>query len=80
MTKLIKDRKVRPDGRVSINISFTTQEYDLINHVDYNSENFSQYLKDLIRADMANQVSPGTLKRLEQLIQAGNIEVTFKTK
>lgn len=77
---LLKKRKVKADGRVSINISFTAQEYDLINHVDSCSDNFSQYIKDLIIADMNNQIKPSILKHLETLIELGQIDVSFKLK
>lgn len=54
MTQLIKDRKPKKDGRVVINVSFTENEYDLINHVDKKG-NFSQYVKRLILNDMTGQ-------------------------
>lgn len=47
----MKKRKPRADGRYSINLSFTEQETDLIEHVD-NRGNFSSYVKYLIRKDM----------------------------
>lgn len=78
MTKLIKDRKVRPDGRVSINISFTTTEYNLINHVDKNSDNFSQYMKDLIQADIDRKIPALTLERINKLIESGEITVRLE--
>ncbi len=78
MTKLIKDRKVRPDGRVSINISFTTTEYNLINHVDKNSDNFSQYMKDLIQADIDRKIPALTLERINKLIESGEITVKLE--
>lgn len=78
MTKLIKDRKVRPDGRVSINISFTTTEYNLINHVDKNSDNFSQYMKDLIQADIDRKIPALTLGRINKLIESGEITVKLE--
>lgn len=78
MTKLIKDRKVRPDGRVSINISFTTTEYNLINHVDKNSDNFSQYMKDLIQADIERKIPALTLERINKLIESGEITVKLE--
>lgn len=78
MTKLIKDRKVRPDGRVSINISFTTAEYHLINHVDKNSDNFSQYMKDLIQADIDRKIPALTLERINKLIESGEITVKLE--
>lgn len=78
MTKLIKDRKVRPDGRVSINISFTTSEYNLINHVDKNSDNFSQYMKDLIQADIDRKIPALTLERINKLIESGEITVKLE--
>lgn len=78
MTKLIKDRKVRPDGRVSINISFTTTEYNLINHVDKNSDKFSQYMKDLIQADIDRKIPALTLERINKLIESGEITVKLE--
>lgn len=80
MTKLIKERKAKADGRITINVSFTPNEYDLINHVDKNSNNFSQYLKDLIVADMNNTAPAVTLERINKLIEAGDIIVTLKDK
>lgn len=47
----MKQRKPRKDGRYSINLSFTEQETDLIEHVDKRG-NFSSYVKYLIRKDM----------------------------
>lgn len=47
----MKKRKPRSDGRYSINISFTENEVDLIEHVDERG-NFSSYVKYLIRKDM----------------------------
>lgn len=80
MTNLIKERKTRADGRILLNVSFTSDEYDLINHVDSVTNNFSQYVKDLIIADMNNQIKPSTLKHLEALIESGKIDISFKLK
>lgn len=77
---LIKPRKTKSDGRVTINISFTTQEYELINYVDSCSDNFSQYIKDLIVADMNHQIKPSTLRHIETLIELGKLDVSFKLK
>lgn len=76
MTTLIKKRKPKDDGRIVINVSFTENEYDLINHVDMRG-NFSQYVKRLILNDMNNQNIPqangdtvGLLLKLLQNSQA----------
>ena len=78
--KLIKERKTRADGRVPMQINFSKQEYNLLNHVDTMSDNFSQYVKELIIADMKKEITPATLKYINKLIKDGTIVVTLNDK
>ena len=81
MTKLLKDRKPKSDGRIVVNVSFTESEYKILNHADEHG-NFSQYVKRLILADMQKQEQvqqqaqqPDAMALLMGLIQSGQLQM-----
>lgn len=61
----MKNRKQRPNGGYLVNVSFTPDEENLLEHADKQG-NFSFYVKSLIRADMEKnkQALSGNIQEL----------------